>query len=62
MKRTVEALDQTKRDQLIRSWAREIKTQLDHLLPNKPGEADLRRKAEVPAELADSSKTASILV
>jgi SAM-dependent methyltransferase len=42
MKRTMEALDQTKRDHLIRSWAGEIKTQLDHLLPNKPTEADLR--------------------
>jgi len=41
MKRAMEALDQTKRDRLIRLWAREIKTQLDHLLPNKPGEADL---------------------
>jgi len=46
MKRTVEALDQTKRDRLIRLWAREIKTQLDHLLPNKPGEADLRHCVE----------------
>jgi len=40
------ALDEVQRDRLIRAWAKEIKTQLDHLLPNKPSEADLRHCKE----------------
>jgi SAM-dependent methyltransferase len=39
-------IDAQKRERLIHSWAKEIKTQLDHLLPNKPGEADLRHCVE----------------
>jgi hypothetical protein len=42
MERGVKALNEVQRDRLIRAWAKEIKTQLDHLLPNKPTEDDLR--------------------
>jgi methylase of polypeptide subunit release factors len=40
------APDELKRDRLVRSWAKEIETQLDHLLPNKSNEADLRHCVE----------------
>jgi hypothetical protein len=77
MERGVKALDEVQRDRMIRAWAKEIKTQLDRLIRDpcpssadrrttdaarRTTEADLRRKAEAPAELVDSSKTASILV
>jgi hypothetical protein len=46
MQSTAKSPDEVQRDRLIRAWARDIKTQLDHLLPNKPGEADLRHCIE----------------
>jgi hypothetical protein len=60
------AHDELRRDRLMRSGAKESKTQLDHLLPNRPNEADFEPGTEgkvhqrLPEVLMQGFSTASL--